>query len=1310
EEMEKVGKQALDVRSVYEKQLADARAEHEKQLAAAHAAHEKQMAEARAAQDRALAEAKAAAERELADGRAAHERQLAEVKAAAERAADEVRSAQRHQAEEVRLSYAQQLEEARRRGEAQAGEARVLADKVMSEARGALSRAAEEARSTQLKAAEEARGAQQRAAEETRAAQQRAAEESAAAQDKLLAEASAAHAKQVAELRAAHEIEMRRAAEDMHRAVEDTRRTADEARRQEGETRRAKNLMVTLESTAVHDREDLKREQLRLSRESARVEAASASLLADREDMRVQLAMERRLLEEAREGRRKEREELLSEVTVERRRLAGEYADTQRQLDAARNVDSGWTTTGCETTWRRLPPWSSILIATQRATHRRPLRHRRHHLVPGLSRARQLTPLIGPGPPAFARPPPAPPQAQSAELAAQAVDADARHNELSGALECLTFDQAALRAAQAQLEEGQRVLGELKKVPPEGVGTLDRERMLLAGERRGLSDERLAASRAADEARASQLRLSESVRAYVSQGVPIPFVMLWVAGPGPLVVDATRAAAGAAGGLASSSPELLFAGVSSFAFMGTNAFVMMGSPASSSSTTIASIAARPPQQWRRQSHWCAPAAPHLLASTAAMLLPPLPPPLAAAAAVRSSSSLLLLQADLRSPRLAHLWDHVVGGKHVFPGAGYFEMAAAAAGSLLLPYGMEADGAAAAKAGGRASYAVALTGATIPSPLILPGLDIGDGGAGGGAARSKHGVPPLLQCAIDVPAGRLTVFTQGRRGGRATVHLRASVSVVRQATATAAAASPAAAATRQTSATGALAALYGVLRGTISAASSLALGGGGTGGSGATACLLQPHLPDDAAATAAAAVAAEGLLLGAGALDSFLQLGQTFILGTPRMAAAGVYVPYGFDSLLLLPAAGGAAGASALGSAASVSPSAAAVAAAAGPSAISDYRLVTPHGSTACAIGGMQARPLLSAATARPQAAAAATAAAAAADGAEQRLEPDLLYSTCWMVEAPEEAGAAVEEEGGAAQLRLSPAHAASAAVATSLAVLQQAAASRLPALRARCADADAACAGGANGDLAASVLLGAMRTAALEVPGLSLSAVTRRNSSPSLRANPATTTAAAAVQLAATAASAAADVYGRRLTDGAVQVPRLLPTRAQQAPGPHQLLPLPKGSLGSLQPVPLDLSRPLPPGHCAVSIKAVGLNFRDVLNVLGMYPGDPGAPGSDYAGVVVAGPGAGSDVFGLATGCLASAQGAALLGASAASTDALFGVTLAMQQASALTSVTGGGSITGGASEPGAGGTEGGEAALSPIASVNSFSNDDSDQ
>lgn len=37
-----------------------------------------------------------------------------------------------------------------------------------------------------------------------------------------------------------------------------------------------------------------------------------------------------------------------------------------------------------------------------------------------------------------------------------------------------------------------------------------------------------------------------------------------------------------------------------------------------------------------------------------------------------------------------------------------------------------------------------------------------------------------------------------------------------------------------------------------------------------------------------------------------------------------------------------------------------------------------------------------------------------------------------------------------------------------------------------------------------------------------------------------------------------------------------------------------------------------------IAVRAVGLNFRDILNVLGMYPGDPGAPGADCAGTVEA--------------------------------------------------------------------------------------------
>ena len=52
-----------------------------------------------------------------------------------------------------------------------------------------------------------------------------------------------------------------------------------------------------------------------------------------------------------------------------------------------------------------------------------------------------------------------------------------------------------------------------------------------------------------------------------------------------------------------------------------------------------------------------------------------------------------------------------------------------------------------------------------------------------------------------------------------------------------------------------------------------------------------------------------------------------------------------------------------------------------------------------------------------------------------------------------------------------------------------------------------------------------------------------------------------------------------------------------------------------LQP-PLASSQPL---DVVLDVRAVGLNFRDVLNVLGEYPGDPGPPGGDASGVISAG-------------------------------------------------------------------------------------------
>jgi len=84
-----------------------------------------------------------------------------------------------------------------------------------------------------------------------------------------------------------------------------------------------------------------------------------------------------------------------------------------------------------------------------------------------------------------------------------------------------------------------------------------------------------------------------------------------------------------------------------------------------------------------------------------------------------------------------------------------------------------------------------------------------------------------------------------------------------------------------------------------------------------------------------------------------------------------------------------------------------------------------------------------------------------------------------------------------------------------------------------------------------------------------------------------------------------------------------------------------RGLLDSIEATPL--ARRIPDGgEVEVAIAATGLNFRDVLGAMGLYPGDPGPLGGEFAGTVTSvGAGVthlavGDEVFGLAPGCLAS--------------------------------------------------------------------------
>ncbi len=91
----------------------------------------------------------------------------------------------------------------------------------------------------------------------------------------------------------------------------------------------------------------------------------------------------------------------------------------------------------------------------------------------------------------------------------------------------------------------------------------------------------------------------------------------------------------------------------------------------------------------------------------------------------------------------------------------------------------------------------------------------------------------------------------------------------------------------------------------------------------------------------------------------------------------------------------------------------------------------------------------------------------------------------------------------------------------------------------------------------------------------------------------------------------------------------------------YALAPTERGAIDNLRLTERDVAPPNE-GYVQVRVEAAGLNFRDVLNVLGLYPGDPGPIGGDFAGVVtqlgegVTGLEVGQRVYGFMQGAFSS--------------------------------------------------------------------------
>jgi len=106
---------------------------------------------------------------------------------------------------------------------------------------------------------------------------------------------------------------------------------------------------------------------------------------------------------------------------------------------------------------------------------------------------------------------------------------------------------------------------------------------------------------------------------------------------------------------------------------------------------------------------------------------------------------------------------------------------------------------------------------------------------------------------------------------------------------------------------------------------------------------------------------------------------------------------------------------------------------------------------------------------------------------------------------------------------------------------------------------------------------------------------------------------------------------------GIRHVPRLA-RKTVDLPQPTRWAVTARGSIENLVTEPVERRAPAAE---EVEVEVSALNFRDVLNVLGMYPGDPGQPGLEFCGKVVRAGAAsalepGDRVMGLAWGALAS--------------------------------------------------------------------------
>ena len=516
----------------------------------------------------------------------------------------------------------------------------------------------------------------------------------------------------------------------------------------------------------------------------------------------------------------------------------------------------------------------------------------------------------------------------------------------------------------------------------------------------------------------------------------------------------------------------------------------------------------------------------------------LPPPSLLAQRGSASRQRIRVESRLSQPKLAFMFDHRVRGAVLLPGAGMLEAAAAAARAALVD--------AATAAGSRALLALAAIG--IHAPLVLQG----------------PGAQQVLACTVDLEAGSLQLTSSSSTGSSQMLHLTASC-------AAAAAVLPARAA-----AAGAALSPAWLQQVCKMSAATAAAAPGLPSTHPAVACM--PGMP-----------AGGSFCLHPAQLDNTFQLGAAHAASQqPRQSQARgpqqLLVPAAVDALLV-PAQPDAADADASSWA-----QAAAVQLDGGGSSRTSASLWSLSGQQLLCVVGLLARELQ-----RPLAGRrGAKAAPAAAPVAE-----DMLYQAVLMADTTAEPGTpwqAQAMQGGTAFKPAALATAAagapapSAALGTFLGLAQglvgAAGSSRGFQVSAHLGlgagllqPAPAAGAAGADPQLPA-MLAGMLRSIGQELPSWQLDLATSAHD------------ASTRVWAGSSCTLPRVGVHGSHIAAGVLHSVCLLPAQAPASGLQNmQLVPSPRGSFGSLVPVPVSAAE-LGAGQVALAVKALGLNFR----------------------------------------------------------------------------------------------------------------------